>query len=1002
MTPVKISELSASINVTADDVFPVVDGAVTKKASAAIVKDFVLGRSGSNNTIHISSSDALNISANNKINILGTTDITGSLTVTQQITGSIQSASYAVTASYALNGLMISGSDTDGTTYNKPFTTLQFDDTTGLHVSESSLGTAFVSIASHFRDIIVSGSGMLRATGSDAVEVIASNGIEVSVSNTDTNGNGYVKELRFNATQLSQSLSAQITQLQQNSGESSVSASWASSSISSSYATVAQTLLGTIESASFALTASYALNGAFGGGTGSGIIDTGMFATTGSNIFSGSQVVNGIVTATNLLELSVNSSLIGPKISFQKANYASSQQDTIASGSLIIARGNNLGIYNAALEGGYTTGQPWPSPSGTLWNSIYTDPLNHGWSNLQSIPYRTYDTWTPAVNFYAGIYMIDLPMVLQDTINDKYYLIKFKQWTTGSQGGGFAYDRYEVMLPEKITFTRPSGSDSTVDVISDEVIIKRNSNEDGIYNTLRETVYDSNEYQSPLGTRWNSVHTDATNYGWGDLSNVRSRTYDAWREAVNQDPSASVGLELVMHDVRTDKYWMVKFTNWQWSGTGDEFEYERTEIKLDGAIKFADGAVQTVAFSPDLIPVKTQGNSLYSIKPRALLSASNVNSVIALGSAAGDYSDVVGSIMLGSSTAARSQFYYSEAIGFAAGYNDGGPLGTPVTASQTTIIGYQAATRANNILRSQFIGSTCGLESLNITNTVMMGYLAGNYTKQVSSGIIIGNETAAYLKTSSFSTFIGHTAGFNSNNVNNSNFIGRLAGQTAFSTDGSNAIGYSALQSASAQYVNGFGWRSGRGSTAYSSTFIGSNAGLAAGTYSYSLVSNKISGSIFIGESAGSCVSTASYSTFIGYKAGAQAYYQDLTDEAGFTFVDTGNVLGSNNIIIGTNITLPAGRRDSINIGGILFGTGSHVNLDTQPSQVASNGRIGINAVNPQYTLHVSGTFGVRPGSSVTPINNGDVVIEATDNTTLTFKLRGSDGIVRSGSITLS
>ncbi len=42
------------------------------------------------------------------------------------------------------------------------------------------------------------------------------------------------------------------------------------------------------------------------------------------------------------------------------------------------------------------------------------------------------------------------------------------------------------------------------------------------------------------------------------------------------------------------------------------------------------------------------------------------------------------------------------------------------------------------------------------------------------------------------------------------------------------------------------------------------------------------------------------------------------------------------------------------------------------------------------------------PGTSVTPVSNGDVVIEATNNTTLTFKLKGTDGTVRSGTVTLS
>jgi hypothetical protein len=44
----------------------------------------------------------------------------------------------------------------------------------------------------------------------------------------------------------------------------------------------------------------------------------------------------------------------------------------------------------------------------------------------------------------------------------------------------------------------------------------------------------------------------------------------------------------------------------------------------------------------------------------------------------------------------------------------------------------------------------------------------------------------------------------------------------------------------------------------------------------------------------------------------------------------------------------------------------------------------------------------LHPSSSLTPLNNGDLNIEATNNTTLTFKYKGSDGVVRSGTVALS
>jgi hypothetical protein len=42
------------------------------------------------------------------------------------------------------------------------------------------------------------------------------------------------------------------------------------------------------------------------------------------------------------------------------------------------------------------------------------------------------------------------------------------------------------------------------------------------------------------------------------------------------------------------------------------------------------------------------------------------------------------------------------------------------------------------------------------------------------------------------------------------------------------------------------------------------------------------------------------------------------------------------------------------------------------------------------------------PATSATPLNNGDMCFETTSNTTLTVKFKGSDGVVRSTTLTLS
>jgi len=61
--------------------------------------------------------------------------------------------------------------------------------------------------------------------------------------------------------------------------------------------------------------------------------------------------------------------------------------------------------------------------------------------------------------------------------------------------------------------------------------------------------------------------------------------------------------------------------------------------------------------------------------------------------------------------------------------------------------------------------------------------------------------------------------------------------------------------------------------------------------------------------------------------------------------------------------------------------------------------RLGIDANGDTV---VSQDLILNPSSSVTPASNGDLMIEATSDTALTFKYKGSDGVVRSATVTLS
>jgi hypothetical protein len=99
---------------------------------------------------------------------------------------------------------------------------------------------------------------------------------------------------------------------------------------------------------------------------------------------------------------------------------------------------------------------------------------------------------------------------------------------------------------------------------------------------------------------------------------------------------------------------------------------------------------------------------------------------------------------------------------------------------------------------------------------------------------------------------------------------------------------------------------------------------------------------------------------------------------------------------------------DAIGIGTTFVDSGTA----SQPLQVTGgayvSGNIGIGTTNPTSPLHVVGTAlitgitTVGLGSTSTPPSNSQLSFELTSDTNLRFKVRGSDGVLRSGNITLA
>ena len=212
-----------------------------------------------------------------------------------------------------------------------------------------------------------------------------------------------------------------------------------------------------------------------------------------------------------------------------------------------------------------------------------------------------------------------------------------------------------------------------------------------------------------------------------------------------------------------------------------------------------------------------------------------------------------------------------------------------------------------------------------------------------SSPIMVDGSTLYSVTpaTSNFSTsnsiFFGENAGYQATNAYQSNFFGPSAGYNA---DG-----------------------------AYSSNFFGPYAGF------YATNANE---SNFLGSYAGFAATNAYYSNFIGYQTGQNASNASYSNLFGYNVGNTftSNNIGSNNIIIGTNISLPDATSNAINIGGVLFGLNTNSNTGGNPSITPSTGgKIGIQVVTPTSTLDINGDNGYsqfRLRTSYTPSSSGD------------------------------
>ena len=90
--------------------------------------------------------------------------------------------------------------------------------------------------------------------------------------------------------------------------------------------------------------------------------------------------------------------------------------------------------------------------------------------------------------------------------------------------------------------------------------------------------------------------------------------------------------------------------------------------------------------------------------------------------------------------------------------------------------------------------------------------------------------------------------------------------------------------------------------------------------------------------------------------------------------------------------------------GWAVKASDSNIGLTSLFKIRSDNGNVGIGHDAPNYKLQVVGNFSIRPGVTtvVDPVSIGDLTIEATANSQVKIKLRGSDNVIRSATLTLT
>jgi hypothetical protein len=238
-----------------------------------------------------------------------------------------------------------------------------------------------------------------------------------------------------------------------------------------------------------------------------------------------------------------------------------------------------------------------------------------------------------------------------------------------------------------------------------------------------------------------------------------------------------------------------------------------------------------------------------------------------------------------------------------------------------------------------------------------------------------------------WNTFVGIDVGRSILSGYNNSGYGGNALRTINTGLNNTAVGYNALNlctigSSNTVVGSGAGYAN---VSAYGNALFGyiSGTALTTGGYNCAYGSNSL-----IGATIGSYTTAMGYASLTGLTSGNNV--TALGAHSGRFIADgaTANATCNDSVFVGyMSKALASGQTNQVVVGYNAVGLGSNTSVIGNSSTL---------------TFKAFGTPIFTPAASFTPTTNGELSMEATSNTSVTIKLKGTDGVVRSSVLTLA